>query len=283
VHLASIEKGRILQRLGRMPLSEIFPAAYWEERLPDLARAYAGAEPFPHVVLDNFLAADRLSDALAEFPGPDTTTWKQYRHFNAQKLGKAERASFPPTIGAIIDTLNGARFLTFLSALTGIRALLPDAALEGGGMHQSLPGGFLNVHADFTAHPSHEDWRRRVNVLVYLNEDWQPSYGGDLELWSTDMSRCVKSVAPIFNRCVVFNTDKTSFHGHPRPLACPPGRTRRSLATYYYTRESQRVTARSTNYSARPDDRLVTSAMMRVNTWALELYGRARRRVAAKR
>jgi hypothetical protein len=42
-------------------------------------------------------------------------------------------------------------------------------------------------------------------------------------------------IDPIFNRCVIFTTTDTSYHGHPVPLTCPPGVTRKSLALYYYS------------------------------------------------
>ena len=150
-----------------------------------------------------------------------------------------------------------------------------DESFEGGGLHQSVEGGFLNVHADFTVHPHHRDWRRRVNLLLYFNDDWPEEYGGDLscgaatrvgasfvctaefggdlELWSRDMSRCEVRVPPTINRAVVFTTDPDSFHGHPDPLRCPPGVARRSMALYYFTQETNPY-VRSTEYRARPGD-----------------------------
>ena len=94
--------------------------------------------------------------------------------------------------------------------------------MEGGGLHQSVHGGFLNIHADFTVHPLHANWRRRVNLLLYFNEDWDPEYGGQLELWSTDIKTRVQVVAPVQNRCVIFTTDPDSFHGHPSRSAVRP-------------------------------------------------------------
>ena len=76
---------------------------------------------------------------------------------------------------------------------------------------------------------------RRINVLVYLNQDWNPSFGGQIELWNRDMSRCVKSYEPAFNRCVIFNTTDQSFHGNPNVVNNPHGVTRKSIALYYYT------------------------------------------------
>jgi Rps23 Pro-64 3,4-dihydroxylase Tpa1-like proline 4-hydroxylase len=97
-----------------------------------------------------------------------------------------------------------------------------------------MPGGFLKVHVDFNRHPL-LNLDRRLNLLVYLNEDWRDEYGGHLELWPADMSRCERRILPVFNRTVVFSTTDASFHGHPAPLACPEGMSRKSVSFYYYT------------------------------------------------
>src|SRR6185436_17882303 len=128
--------------------------------------------------------------------------------------------------------LNSQVFLTYLETLTGIEGLIPDPHLFGGGLHQIVPGGFLKVHADFNRHEKLK-LDRRLNVLIYLNRDWKEEYGGHLELWNRDMSRPERRVLPLFNRCVVFSTTDFSYHGHPDPLRCPEGRTRKSIAMYY--------------------------------------------------
>src|SRR4051812_7654222 len=179
------------------------PIARWQPKIDALAAAYRDAQPFPHIVLDDFFDGDTIARAVAAFPTPDSTRWKEFRHVNARKLGSTDRRAFPEAIASIVDALNAPAFVSFLSRLTGVDGLLADPTLEGGGMHQSSRGGFLNVHVDFTAHPRQRDWRRRVNVLLYLNDDWNDAYGGHLELWASDMSRCVRSIAPIANRCVI--------------------------------------------------------------------------------
>jgi Rps23 Pro-64 3,4-dihydroxylase Tpa1-like proline 4-hydroxylase len=106
--------------------------------------------------------------------------------------------------------------------------------MKGGGVHYTLPGGVLRVHADFTKHPAYP-LDRRLNLLLYMNPIWEDAWGGHLDLWTADMQTCVASHPPIANRCVIFSTTATSFHGHPHPLSCPEGMFRRSLAAYYYT------------------------------------------------
>ena len=113
-------------------------------------------------------------------------------------------------------------------------------------------GGHLDVHADFNLHQS-LGLERRINALIYLNRDWEEDYGGCLELWDIDMKECRVKVAPLFNRCVIFNTTSTSWHGHPEPSCHPRDTPRRSIAFYYYTAtwEDARK-SHTTHFKARP-------------------------------
>jgi 2OG-Fe(II) oxygenase superfamily len=226
----------------------------WLERdIERLAGQYRAASPYPHVVLDDFLEAGLAEKAAGEFPPLDPTTWNNYLHVNERKFSNTDPTTWGPTLQAILEQLNSPRFVRIVQELMGVEDLFADPSLEGGGLHQSSTGGFLNIHADFTVHPHNRKWQRRANLILYLNEGWQPDYGGDLELWSADMKECVKKVSPISNRVLIFSTDPTSYHGHPEPMTCPEGVARRSLALYYFTLEDDPV-ARSTDYRARPGD-----------------------------
>jgi hypothetical protein len=150
--------------------------------------------------------------------------------------------------------------------------------MDGGGLHQTLRGGHLNIHADFTTHHVHENWARRVNILLYLNEEWQDDWGGQLELWDTGMQKCRDRVTPKGNRMLVFTTSFDSFHGHPDGLACPSGEARRSMALYYFTEEAAPV-RRATHYRARPEEGTVRRAAIAADRVALDLYDRLKRRL----
>lgn len=237
-----------------------------------LKEQYAQAEEFPHIVLDNFLDKEAAGQILKAFPALGSEGWIHYMHVNEKKYGLNKWEVFPPFIREVIKILNGDEFVSFLREVTGIPNLIPDPGLEGGGIHQIPPGGFLNIHADFTAHPHHRNWSRRVNVLIYFNDEWEDSYGGHLELWARDMSRCFRKVLPLFNRCVIFNTDKDSYHGHPHPLTCPEGRTRKSIALYYFTEEEVAPLKRATNYQPLPEDTLVKRILIFLDKKVLVLY-----------
>jgi hypothetical protein len=244
-------------------------------RLGTLREEWSRADPYPHVVMENFLGADVIQRILGEFPDIRSGEWIHYVHYNERKFGQTQRERFGPSIGEVVDELNSPRFRDFLRDMTGIEGLLHDETLEGGGLHQSERGGFLNVHADFTVHPHRRDWRRRLNLLLYLNPGWEESYGGYLELWDTEMRECRRKIGPVFNRCVIFSTDPTSFHGHPDPMTCPPGVTRKSLALYYFTQEAEPM-VRSTEYRARPGEG-VRGLGIYLDKMALRLYDRTKR------
>jgi hypothetical protein len=203
---------------------------------------YVSADPFPHAVLDNLVGDELVDTVLEGFPAPSADiNWRQLLaegsdgekvQFNKQGMPHLFKVS--PVIRQLIWEFNSSTFIRALEGLTGIKNLIPDPSLRGGGLHQVLPGGLLGVHADFTHHAQY-DLERRVNVLLYLNKGWKDEYEGHLELWDKDASHCVKRVRPTAGRCVIFNTDSDSYHGHPRPLACPEDTTRKSIAIYYYT------------------------------------------------
>jgi hypothetical protein len=195
---------------------------------------YQANQPFPHIIIDDFLPEPVARSSLAAFPGPEAAGWYEYRNDRERKLGSVHEQNIPPAIRNVLYALNSATFLTFLEKLTGIPGLVPDPHFFGGGMHQIVRDGKLAVHVDFNRHPGLR-LDRRLNLLLYLNEDWPDEYGGHLELWDAKGNSAVTKVLPVFNRCVVFSTTRKSYHGHPHPLACPPDRSRKSIALYYYT------------------------------------------------
>jgi Rps23 Pro-64 3,4-dihydroxylase Tpa1-like proline 4-hydroxylase len=196
--------------------------------------SYASAAPFSHTVIDNFLPEDVLRSVAQSFPQPREIEWQQLDNARQRKLAAEEETLIEGNARWLLYQLNSSVFLRFLESLTGIEGLISDPYFTGGGLHQIERGGYLKIHADFNRHPTF-NLDRRLNLLLYLNENWKEEYGGNLELWDATVSRCVRTVMPIFNRCVIFNTTDISFHGHPEPLACPDGMTRRSLALYYYS------------------------------------------------
>lgn len=232
--------------------------------------AYASAKPFPHVVLDDFFDPRLLDRILEEFPGPDGIEWQRFKNAREIKLASAKEVHFGPLTRLFLYHLNSATFLEFLSTVTGIPDLIADPHFDGGGLHQILPGGKLGIHADFNKHPRF-GLDRRLNVLLYLNKDWREEYGGQLELWNRDMTRCEAKIAPLFNRLMVFGTTDFTYHGHPDPLQCPAGMARRSLALYYFSngRPAEEISgAHSTVFQPRTADEFAESFAQRIKQTA---------------
>lgn len=202
-----------------------------------LREKYKSNDPFPHIVVDDFIEPSTLEQVLSEFPNLDTLpNVIRWTKGTSIKLASKGSRDLSPSARNLINYFNSDLFLTYLQELTGINeTLLSDPYLFGGGYHEIKKGGYLKIHADYNKH-DYCDLDRRVNLLLYLNKDWDQAWGGNLELYDKDDLTCpVVSVAPVFNRCVIFNTTSYTYHGHPDPLNCPDKRSRRSIALYYFS------------------------------------------------
>lgn len=248
----------------------------WENLLPEMSKAYSSANPFPHIIIDNFLESDSANRITEEFPKIDSGEWINYLHINENKYGKNKVENLSTNIKSLLKDLNSERLIKFLSTLSGINNLLPDYSYEGGGLHQSKRGGFLNIHTDFTVHPHNMNWRRKLNLLIYFNKEWKDSYGGHLELWDKKMKKCVQKILPIFNRAVIFTTDEFSWHGHPHPMTCPEDETRKSIALYYFAEEKKPL-IRATCYKPLPEDNPSKKFLIRADNMALKAYDKIKR------
>jgi len=246
------------------PLHELLSEDYAQKllQLADAnAKEYCENKPFPYIVFDNFLPLAAAEAALRDFPQPKEVNWSQFNNFHERKLAFDAVEKLPAGDRDVLYFLNSRPMLQFLERLTGISGIIPDPYYHGGGLHQIVPGGKLGVHADFNKHPV-LNLDRRINVLIYLNKDWKEEYGGHFELWNREMTQAETMILPIFNRCAIFSTTSWSFHGHPTPLNCPPDRTRKSIATYYYSNgrpEEEIHEAHSTLFQRRPGETLPDS------------------------
>ena len=237
-------------------ISELYTKYFSEERLFHLAEVnrdrFMNARPFPHLYIDNFLSPDIVTAVNAEFASTNfgalceagyrvasVGNQKKVHCFHktrdeneSKKSAVLDESVMGPNTRLIFSMLKSSLFVTFLERLTGIDDIIPDPHYRGSGLHQTEPGGFLNVHADFNRYGRY-GLDRRVNVFLFLNEDWDPSWGGALELWPRDMSACEEKIQPLFNRLAIFRTTDFSYHGYTDPLRSPY--PRRSVSMYYYT------------------------------------------------
>jgi 2OG-Fe(II) oxygenase superfamily len=223
-----------MRAITDLTLDAFLPLARMHEIATAAHERYVSAKPYPHVVLDDFFDPALLDLILEEFPKPGQIRWQRFDNDQEIKLASSAEASFGPVTRLLLYHLNSITFLDFLGRVTGIPHLIADPCFEGGGLHQIVRGGKLGIHADFNKHRTY-GLDRRLNLLLYLNKNWRDEYGGHLELWDREMTGCEAKVAPLFNRVMIFGTTSFTYHGHPDPLQCPEGMTRKSLALYYFS------------------------------------------------
>lgn len=199
------------------------------------AEAYQSAKPYNHICIDNFLPEEVLrkvqSDLASLQEDKNGQTFERAQE-NLKTQYNPER--LPTYSRDLFHAFNARPFLLFLEEMTGIKGLIPDPYYIGAGVHRVGNGGHLDIHADFNLHKQ-MNLERRLNVLIYLNDDWREEWGGSFEIWENDMSAQVKKFVPLFNRMCCFSTGSNTFHGNPEKVNHPNGEPRQSIALYYYT------------------------------------------------
>ena len=196
------------------------------------------ADPFQHVIIDNCFPEEIANACLNGFPSlSDDLLWENENDADIEIKSRSKWNSefdIPDDCLPIVRLLNSAPVLKAISGQFGIPKLIPDPYFSGGGLNVTTRGGLLDVHVDGNYHDA-TGLNRRINVILYLNRDWEYGWGGELGLFSVDGEKCLKKVPPLFNRLFIFDTHDKSFHGLPEPLNFPEGKERRSLILYYYT------------------------------------------------
>jgi len=209
-----------------------------------VARARTAARltshPFPIAEVDDFLPRPLLRQVQCAFPSPTDPAWETSHIGEVERKRRSTWGSIfdvPPYIKDVVELLNSSLFLHLLSDILHIPKLLPDPYFTGGGLNESFQGDYLDVHVDGNYHDA-SGLNRRVNAILYLNDEWKSEWGGCLGLYTNEGVTLVRSVEPIANKLILFDTSDVSFHGYPDPIACPPDVSRRSIILYYYTKES---------------------------------------------
>ena len=205
-----------------------------------LREEFRAAKPFPHVVVDDFFTEDVARELLERFPVNRETGRRNEFGAPGIKVVNSDLTALAPIYGKAHLFFSSPGFLAWLSKATGIPRLLYDPQNYGGGTHENLEGRDLRPHVDFNIHPVTK-LHRRVNLIVYLNEGWQPEWGGNITLHSDPRSRDDQTTAfaPAFNRCIIFETSERSWHSFDL-IRLPDGekhRSRKSLSLYFYTEE----------------------------------------------
>ncbi|MDA9570429.1 2OG-Fe(II) oxygenase [Gammaproteobacteria bacterium] len=196
-------------------------------------------DPYQHIVLDDVFEIDFVNAISESFPSLEDPSWQ---HSNDKGIEIKSRSNWssdfdiPDGILPIIRVFNSSFILDAMSKKLSIPKLIPDPYFTGGGLNVTEKGGLLDVHVDGNYHDA-TGLNRRVNLLLYLNEGWEESWGGQFGIYTDEGNTLVKKIPPLFNRCVIFDTHDKSYHGLPDAINFPQDKPRKSIILYYYTVE----------------------------------------------
>ena len=223
-------------------IENLFPIDYKAlyKKAETLSEEYNNASPFPNCFIDNFFEPLTYNNAVNTFPDQDSEIWKTPENIHTKGKSVTKQGSmglkeylFNESQRRLFMELHSGLFIAFLEKLTGISGLLPDPYFAEGSYAMSKRDGYLDIHADFSHHDK-LGLERRVNIIIYLNNDWKNEYEGSLNFYDENLS-VVKKIYPIGNRIAIFTTSDKSFHGFPEPIKCPENMVRKGINLYYYT------------------------------------------------
>lgn len=224
-----------------------------QEQLKEIASSCAykidnaklGAEyfhqPYKHLIIDNFFPVDMANFILENFPDLTEECWDYANDEDIEiKYRSKWKSEFDIPLGIVdaVRILNSSYFLKSMGDKFDIPKIMPDPYFNGGGLNATKRGGLLDIHVDGNYHDA-SGLNRRLNALIYLNPNWKKDWGGELGMYDENGDVCIKLVAPLFNRLVIFDSHDKSFHGLPAPLNFPQGEVRKSIILYYYTKDSR--------------------------------------------
>ena len=224
----------VIIRGVRLPLGELtHPTLQDADHLDALHQRMLAAKPFPHLVVEDWFNPVLLQLVREEFDDVDRSGWSTETNRYARVERSRGSAGLGPASKLYFATLHSAFFVNVLSRVSGVSDLIADPYLQGGGLHETVAGGSFGIHTDFDRHPC-TALNNEMVFITYLNKDWKPEWRGALELWDATKRVCAARIEPDFGRSILMTHGRTHFHGHPAPLAAPPGVTRRSVAAYFY-------------------------------------------------
>lgn len=243
--------------------NEVFNFDKFEQYIRKEKDFYQNKKPFSYDAIDGLFSEKSLDEIIESFPTLDDPIWDIRDDKGIQVKWRTNwktELDIPAKILKVIQTLQSGRFVRLLSEYTGIPGLVSDYWFGGGGLNQIMPGGELAIHLDGTYNDDIKMYRR-VNLIVFLNKDWDENYGGHLEFWDVNKKNCIEKILPTYNRMALFNTSDLTQHGHPYPLKCPEGNSRKSLILYYYT-------------STRPEEEIIEGKIHRALFTPLDELGK---------
>jgi len=208
----------------------------WITQLEYYKNDYKTGNPFNYTIIPMFFKEELARELNNNFPIPsiDDKKWNYYHNPLEHKYSLNNFDEYP-NIKAVFEYLQGSEFIKYISDITGIEDLEIDPYLHGAGLHIYPNNGKLDIHLDYNIHPITKI-ERRVNLIIYLNDDWNEEYGGYLKLYDNELNEVKMKKYSLWNTAILFRTSDISYHGLPEPIKCPNDKYRKSLAIYYVSK-----------------------------------------------
>jgi hypothetical protein len=225
-----------------------------------LSNRFRSAQPFRHLVVDNFLEPEFCRKLIGQFPAFDSQ--RALNEFG--NVGRKAVVRDLPRVGPpyrdFDRLMRSGEFLSLIGRISGVEHPVYDPDYVGGGTHENLHGQDLDPHVDFNFHPN-RPLHRRLNLIVFLNPEWEQSWGGCLELsdnpWLAADRQRSEAIVPSANRAVLFETTEKSWHGFQQ-IRLPEDKrhlSRKSIAVYFYSADrpaTETAPSHATVYVPRP-------------------------------
>ncbi|MAK42574.1 MAG: 2OG-Fe(II) oxygenase [Spongiibacter sp.] len=225
------------------------------EELPSLKKSYQNSVGgIGYFYIDNLLPGDVAENIYKAFPSPELMVRK--KSLREYKYIAAQMNSYEPILEEIIYAFQAPEVVAIVEDIVGVDGLIPDEYLYAGGISLMGEGNYLNPHLDNSHDKDRENWRA-FNLLYYVTPDWDPEFGGNLELWPDGpgvlSSRTV--VDSLFNRLAVMVTHNSSWHS-VSPITADKRRC--CVSNYYFSRSPMKESDsfHVTSFRGRPEQKV---------------------------
>jgi Rps23 Pro-64 3,4-dihydroxylase Tpa1-like proline 4-hydroxylase len=259
-----------------MTTQEIFrPELFSETYMQRLNEEFCANKPIRHLVIDNFLRDEVAKVIYDNFPSLEGMN-THYKGLNEKKAEHSDFGLLHPAFAEMHEALSSTIFITWLQRVTGINALYTIEDRLSYGLHQGGNNSFLDIHIDYNVHPIKKLYRK-LNFIFFVNPGWSDTWGGKLELWDKDVRNCIQSIAPIFNRCVIFECSDISYHGYNR-ISVPDNITRKSYYQYFFVNLTENISFHDTIFKPRPQE----SSLKKAGTYTKDFIKNTGKRILVK-
>jgi hypothetical protein len=202
-----------LSDVNRIDLEYTYPARIW--------------------VIDNFLPQDVFEVVVEQIN--NINSWTEFSNYESGSLRRECRnLTEAPLVESLANAFNSSKTINWLESIVGTEGLIPDPHFLGGGLCSVETNSKLDLHTDFNWN-NRLKLNRSVNLMLYLNKEWDESWGGALEFWDNEKTQCVQKLYPIPNRLAFWEYNTKLIHGFPNELKSPKGISRDNLIHFYYT------------------------------------------------